>query len=64
LAGLGLQYAFKPCILFLEGRCYYGLTDLQQDYGYNMVPRMNDTFIVTMGVLFNHNLIKSFGGGK
>jgi hypothetical protein len=64
LAGLGLQYAFKPCVIFLEGRCYYGLTDLQQDYGYNMVPRMNDTFTVAMGVLFNHNLIKSFGGRK
>jgi hypothetical protein len=64
LAGLGLQYAFKPCVIFLEGRYYYGLTDLQQDYGYNMVPRMNDTFTVTMGVLFNRNLIKSFGGRK
>jgi hypothetical protein len=64
LAGLGLQYALKPCTLFLEGRYYYGLTDLQQDYGYNMVPRMNDTLAVTMGILFNHNLIKSFGRKK
>jgi hypothetical protein len=64
LAGLGLQYSFKPCVLFLEGRYYYGLTDLQQDYGYNMVPRMNDTFTLARGVLFNHNLIKSFRGSK
>jgi hypothetical protein len=64
LVGLGLQYAFKPCTLFLEGRYYYGLTDLQQDYEYNMIPRMNDTLSVTMGVLFNHNLIKNFGGRK
>ncbi|MDR0708737.1 MAG: PorT family protein [Spirochaetaceae bacterium] len=59
LAGLGLQYAFKPCAIFLEGRYYYGLTDLQQDYGYNMIPRMKSTFALTMGVLFNHNFIKS-----
>jgi hypothetical protein len=64
LAGLGLQYAFKPWALFLEGRYYYGLTDLQQDYGYNMVPRMNSAFTVTMGALFNYNLIRSFGGRK
>jgi opacity protein-like surface antigen len=62
LAGLGLQYAFKPCTIFLEGRYYYGLTDLQQNYGYNMIPRMNSTFAVTMGVLFNYNLIKRPGG--
>jgi opacity protein-like surface antigen len=62
LAGLGLQYRFKPYVLFLEGRYYYGLTDLQQDYGYNMVPRMNDTVTVAMGVLFNRNLLRS--GGK
>jgi hypothetical protein len=64
LAGIGLQYAFKLCALFMESRYYYGLTDLQQDYEYNMVPRMNGTFSVTMGVLFNNNLIKSFVGGK
>jgi hypothetical protein len=64
LAGLGLQYAFKPFTLFLEGRYYYGLTDLQQDYGYNMVPRMNNTFALTMGVLFNNKLLKGFGGRK
>jgi hypothetical protein len=64
LAGLGLQYAFKPWVLFIEGRYYYGLTDLQQDYGYNMVPRMNDTFTVTMGALFNYNFIRIFRGGK
>jgi hypothetical protein len=64
LGGVGLQYAFKSCVLFLEGRYYYGLTDLQQNYGYNMVPRMNDTVTIAMGVLFNHNLIKSFGRRK
>jgi hypothetical protein len=64
VAGLGLQYALKPCVLFLEGRYYYGLTDLQQDYGYNMVPRMNDVVTVAMGVLFNRSLVRSFGGGK
>ena len=64
LAGLGLQYAFKPCILFVEGRYYYGLTDLQQDYGYNMIPRMNDTVTVTLGVLFNRDIFSGIGGGK
>ncbi|MDR2758110.1 MAG: PorT family protein [Spirochaetaceae bacterium] len=64
LAGLGLQYALRLCVLFLEGRYYYGLTDLQQDYGYNMIPRMNSTFAVTIGAFFNYDLIKSLFGRK
>jgi hypothetical protein len=64
LAGLGLQYALNTCTFFLEGRYYYGLTDLQQDYAYNMVSRMNSTFAVTVGAVFNYNLIKKIGGKK
>jgi hypothetical protein len=56
LLGLGIQYAFKVCTIFLEGRYYYGVTDLQQNYQYDMVPRMNNTFSIRAGVLFNRNM--------
>jgi hypothetical protein len=56
LAGLGVQYAIRSCTFFAEGRYYHGLTDLQQNYGYFMVPRKNNTFAIHMGVLFNRNI--------
>ncbi|MDR2579149.1 MAG: PorT family protein [Chitinispirillales bacterium] len=56
LSGMGFQYTLPNYILFMEGRYYYGLTDLQQNYGYNLVPRMNNTFNVRLGALFNRNI--------
>jgi hypothetical protein len=62
LLGGGVQYALKPCTFFIEGRYNFGLTDLQKKYAYEMVPRINDTFVIQCGVIFNHNLIQSFKG--
>jgi hypothetical protein len=53
LAGLGVQSTFNPITVFLEGRYYYGLTDLQQNYSNNLVPRMNSTFNIRLGALFS-----------
>ena len=51
LCGLGIQYSFKPVTIFLEGRYYYGLTDMQQNYAYGLLPKMNSTFNVRLGAL-------------
>jgi hypothetical protein len=57
LVGAGLQYRLEnkimPCIFFLEGRFYYGLTDMQKNYMLQMTPRINDTISIQMGVLLN-----------
>ena len=59
LAGIGVQYAIPACTFFVEGRYNYGLTDLQQNYGYHMLPRMNSTFNARLGVLLNMDIFKS-----
>jgi hypothetical protein len=64
LLGIGLQYAFNPCAVFLEGRFNYGLTDLQKDYMYDKAPRINDTFVFTAGVVFNSAIFNTFKKGK
>jgi len=53
LAGIGVQYALPACTFFAEGRFNYGLTDLQQNYGHHMFPRMNSTFNVRLGAMLN-----------
>jgi hypothetical protein len=55
LLGLGVQYEWKPVTIFVEGRFNYGLSDLQKDYMYEKVPRINDTIAITIGALFNRN---------
>jgi hypothetical protein len=64
LAGLGVQYAFNPCSVFIEGRYYYGLTDLQQNYSNQLTPRMNSTFNIRLGVLFNSDIFQLFRKGN
>jgi hypothetical protein len=64
LAGAGLSYVLKPCTIYLEARFNYGLTDLQKDYMYDKVPRVNNTVTMTMGILFNRNFLNVFKGGK
>jgi hypothetical protein len=61
LAGVGIQYAFSTCTIYAEGRFNYGLTDMQKDYMSRQVPKINDTIIMQLGVLFNTNI---FGGRK
>ena len=54
LAGIGAEYAVNGILkLFIEGRYYYGTTDLQKDYMINKVSRYNDTFTIQMGALLN-----------
>ena len=64
LAGIGVQYAIPACTFLIEGRYNYGLTDLQQNYGYYMLPKMNSTFNVRLGVLLNMNIFKSSKRGN
>jgi hypothetical protein len=58
LIGLGIQYEWEPVTFFIEGRFNYGLTDLQKKYMYELLPRINDTFVITAGVLFNRNVLR------
>jgi hypothetical protein len=60
LAGLGVEYNFDTFCLFVEGTFNYGLTDLQKKYMGGLVPRINDTWVVRMGVLFNGNILNVF----
>jgi hypothetical protein len=60
LLGLGIQYEWKPVTIFVEGRYNYGLTDLQKKYMYEQLPRINDTFTITIGAIFNHNFFDIF----
>jgi hypothetical protein len=60
LAGAGAQYSLEPCTFFVEGRFYYGLTDLEKQYQRNQTPHFNDTIVVSAGVLFNSNIFKAF----
>jgi hypothetical protein len=60
LVGVGIQYEWKVVTIFAEGRYNYGLTDLQKQYMYEQLPRLNDTFVLTLGVLFNRNTFDMF----
>jgi hypothetical protein len=64
LAGIGMQYELEPCVIFIEGRFNYGLTDLQKDYQYGLIPRINDTVAVQIGVLFNQKMLTMLFGEK
>jgi hypothetical protein len=64
LCGIGLQYELKPCVVFVEGRFNYGLTDLQKDYQYGLIPRINNTVAVQIGVLFNQRTFTMLFGEK
>ncbi len=53
-AGAGLEYNLKNfCTFVVEGRFYYGLTDLQKNYMLQQIPRYNSTVVVQAGVHFN-----------
>jgi hypothetical protein len=64
LAGAGVQYNLEPCTFFIEGRFYYGLTDLEKNYQRNQVPHINDTIVISAGVLFNSRIFDIFRGAK
>jgi hypothetical protein len=64
LLGIGLQYELKPCVIFIEGRFNYGLTDLQKDYQYDLIPRINNTVVVQMGILFDRRTLTTLLGEK
>jgi hypothetical protein len=64
LAGIGVQYAFPVCTLYVEGRFNYSLTDLQKNYMLQKVPRINDTITIQAGLLFNADIFSIFTGGK
>lgn len=54
LAGVGLSYDLNNVYqVFGEARYYQSLTDQQKKYMINQVPRYNQTYIVTVGVLIN-----------
>jgi hypothetical protein len=64
IAGLGIQYSLKLCTFNVECRYYYSLTDLQKDYMYEKVPKMNDTFVVQAGLVFNASVFDIFKKGE
>jgi CubicO group peptidase (beta-lactamase class C family) len=64
IAGTGIQYRFDAFTVFIEGRYSYGLTDMQKDYMYNKVPRINDTLTIQTGVIFNAGIFNLVKGGK
>jgi hypothetical protein len=64
LCGIGLQYELKPMLFFIEGRFNYGLTDLQKDYQYDLIPRINNTVVIQIGVLFNQRTFTTLFGAK
>ncbi|MCL2243918.1 MAG: PorT family protein [Treponema sp.] len=51
LAGIGLQMLNDKYTFFIEGRYYYGLTDMRNkdDYGL-IIPRMNSTIDIRFGL--------------
>lgn len=54
LAGVGIQYLLQEKYrFFVEGRYYYGLTDLQKKYMTNQTPRYHDNYGIRIGCLFN-----------
>jgi hypothetical protein len=62
LFGGGIQYDTNAFSIIAEFRYSYSLTDLQKKYqSVDFVPQMNDTWMLTAGVLFNPGI---FFGGK
>lgn len=54
MLGLGLKYRLNDMLTFtLEGRYFYGASDLQKNYMLQQIPRYNNTFVLQAGVLFN-----------
>jgi hypothetical protein len=59
LTGFGVQYDFNPLSLYLEARYHYSFTDLQKPYyEHHFIPRMNETWTVHLGILFNAKAFK------
>ena len=66
LAGAGIQMFSDRFTFFVEGRFYYGLTDMrnESDYGF-IIPRMNNTFNIRIGVFVTiDSIMDAIGGGK
>jgi len=62
IAALGVSYEMpQGYFVFIEGRYTRSLTDMQKSYETNQVPRYNDTFGLSVGVMIN--LRHFFGGG-
>ena len=54
MGGAGVLYRMTPGVeLFVEGRYYHGLTDLQKRYQYRRIPRYNGTFALQIGCMFD-----------
>jgi len=64
LAGAGLQMFTDRFNIFIEGRYCYGLTDMrnQDDYGL-IIPRINSTIVIRLGVFLSIDTIRAFTGG-
>lgn len=53
VGGGGMQYALNDkYTLFVEGRYYYSLTDMQKDYMIKRPIKYNNTFTLSVGCLF------------
>lgn len=53
VAGIGLQYSITPKIgVFVDGRYYYALSDLQKNYMKGRQGRYNNTITVSLGVMY------------
>ena len=52
-AGIGVKFTIKSFTPFITAQFHYGLTDLQNNYMENQVPRYNNTITVQMGVLYS-----------
>lgn len=53
LAGLGISYELnEKYLLFGEARYYQSMTDQEKDYETGIVPRYNQTFGVSLGLLY------------
>jgi len=54
LAGAGLSYQLNEAYqIFGEATYYNGLTDLQKKYETGQVPRYNQTYVFSLGVMFS-----------
>jgi len=66
LAGLGIQVPTDKFTIFVEGRYYYGLTDMRNkdDYGL-IIPRINSTLDIRIGLLMTmDSVMELIRGGK
>jgi hypothetical protein len=54
-AGLGLKYDFGALGIFAEARYYYSLSDMQKNYMLEQIPRYNDTYVFTFGIMVKIN---------